>query len=136
MRSIRKTLTELDVFKGLHNNYLELREIQKIIQVIFSTVMQDYFWVIKSTSHLLCVCVCVCVCARARARAGVYVCVCVKLIISLIKLIPQIFPPKNEIREAYLMNNYSKVSLVELQSSSAFVSENAKNTTENFSNFS
>jgi len=50
MRSIRETLTELNVFKDLHNSYLELREIQKIIQVIFSTVMQDYFWVIKPTS--------------------------------------------------------------------------------------
>lgn len=46
-------------------------------------------------------------------------------------LIPQNFPSKSEIREAYLMNNYSKISLEELQNSSAFVSEHA----ENFNNF-
>lgn len=36
----------------------------------------------------------------------------------------QHFPSKSEIREAYVLNNYSKVSLDELQSSSTFVSKN------------
>ncbi|KYQ56391.1 Endothelin-converting enzyme 2 [Trachymyrmex zeteki] len=80
MRSIRKTLKELNVFKDLNDSYLEWNiqseYIEKTVHVIDSVIMQEYF---------------------------------------------SNFPSKSEIREAYLMNDYSKVSLEELQSSSTFV---------------
>ncbi|KYN15849.1 PREDICTED: membrane metallo-endopeptidase-like 1 [Trachymyrmex cornetzi] len=80
MRSIRKTLKELNVFKGLNDSDLEWsiqsENIEKTVHVIDSVVMQEYF---------------------------------------------SNFPSKSEIREAYLMNDYSKVSLEDLQSSSTFV---------------
>ncbi|KAG5326857.1 MMEL1 protein, partial [Acromyrmex heyeri] len=78
-RSIRKTLTELNVFKGLNNSDLEWsiqsENIENTVHVIES-VMQEYF---------------------------------------------SNFPSKSEVREAYLMNDYSKISLEDLQSSSTFV---------------
>ncbi|EGI59230.1 PREDICTED: membrane metallo-endopeptidase-like 1 [Acromyrmex echinatior] len=78
-RSIRKTLTELNVFKGLNDSDLEWsiqsENIENTIHVIES-VMQEYF---------------------------------------------SNFPSKSEVREAYLMNDYSKVSLEDLQRSSTFV---------------
>ncbi|XP_077262705.1 endothelin-converting enzyme 2 isoform X1 [Temnothorax americanus] len=79
MRSIRKALTELNVFKGLNASYSEQNEseyIEKTVDVIDSIIMQEYF---------------------------------------------SNFPSKSEVREAYLMNNYSKVSLEELQSNSNLV---------------
>lgn len=39
----------------------------------------------------------------------------------------QDFPSKSEIREAYVMKNYSKISLDELQSNSIFVSKSVDN---------
>ncbi|KYN44453.1 Endothelin-converting enzyme 2 [Trachymyrmex septentrionalis] len=80
MRSIRTTLKELNVFKGLNDSDLEWsiqsENIEKTVHVIDSVVMQEYF---------------------------------------------SNFPSKSEVREAYLMNDYSKVSLEDLQSSSTFV---------------
>ncbi|XP_012058483.1 PREDICTED: endothelin-converting enzyme 1-like [Atta cephalotes] len=78
-RSIRKTLKELNVFKGLNDSDLESsiqsENIENTVHVI-DFVMQEYF---------------------------------------------SNFPSKSEVREAYLMNDYSKVSLEDLQSSSTFV---------------
>ncbi|XP_011156691.2 endothelin-converting enzyme 2 isoform X1 [Solenopsis invicta] len=79
MRSIRKALTELNVFKSLNDSLewnVQSEHIDKIIDVIDSIIMQEYF---------------------------------------------SNFPSKSEMQEAYLMNNYSKVSLEELQNSSALV---------------
>ncbi|KMQ97773.1 endothelin-converting enzyme 2 [Lasius niger] len=76
MRSIKETLTVLNVFKSLNDSYLELENIEKTIHVINTVLMQGYF---------------------------------------------SYFPSKSEIQEAYVMNNYSKVSLEELQSSSMFI---------------
>ncbi|XP_072763378.1 endothelin-converting enzyme 2 [Anoplolepis gracilipes] len=76
MRSIKETLTVLNVFKNLNDSVLELEKIEKTIHVINTVLMQGYF---------------------------------------------SYFPSKSEMREAYVMNNYSKVSLDELQSSSTFV---------------
>ncbi|XP_011702526.1 PREDICTED: membrane metallo-endopeptidase-like 1 [Wasmannia auropunctata] len=84
MRSIRKALTELNVFKNLNDSYLEWKYnenvqseyIEKTIHVIDSVLMQEYF---------------------------------------------SNFPSKSEIRETYLMNNYSKVSLEELQNSGSLI---------------
>lgn len=51
MMSIRKALTELNIFKGLNDSYLEQNEqseyIQKTVHVIDSVIMQGYFSVIK-----------------------------------------------------------------------------------------
>lgn len=51
MRSIRKVLTDLNVFKGLNDSYLEQNEqaeyIEKTVHVIDSIIMQEYFSVIE-----------------------------------------------------------------------------------------
>ncbi|KAL6254645.1 hypothetical protein P5V15_013952 [Pogonomyrmex californicus] len=76
MRSIRKALIELDVFRELNDSYLEWDMQSKTIHIIDSVIMQKYF------SH---------------------------------------FPSKSKIQETYLMNDYSGISLIELQSNSAFI---------------
>ncbi|XP_011877725.1 PREDICTED: endothelin-converting enzyme 1-like [Vollenhovia emeryi] len=80
MSSIRKALTELNVFKGANDSFLERSEqseyIEKTVHVIDSVIMQEYF---------------------------------------------SNFPSKSERQEAYLMNEYSSVSLEELQSNSTFI---------------
>lgn len=108
MRSIRKTLKELNVFKDLNDSYLEWNiqseYIEKTVHVIDSVIMQEYFSVIKNILQLF---------------------ITILIMLISIKLLTlQNFPSKSEIREAYLMNDYSKVSLEELQSSSTFVSKN------------
>lgn len=54
MKSIRKALTELNVFKDLNDSYLEQNKqsnhIEETIYVIDSIIMQKYFSVIKLQS--------------------------------------------------------------------------------------
>lgn len=47
MRSIKETLTVLNVFKSLNDSYLELENIERTIHVINTVLMQGYFSVIK-----------------------------------------------------------------------------------------
>ncbi|XP_012525662.1 neprilysin-1 [Monomorium pharaonis] len=77
IRSVRKALTELNVFKELNLEWnIQSEYIEKTVYVIESVIMQEYF---------------------------------------------SNFPSKSEMREAYLMNDYSKVTLEDLQNNSTFI---------------